>query len=416
MTPEPTTAEILQKALQMALVAHRAGKLEDAAALYRSILEVQPQHSDANHNLGVLAVSLNQAEAALPFFKTALKANPSQGQFWLSYIDALIKTNQIESAKSVLDQGKKAGLAGEAVNVLEMQLKPLTLNQEAAPLFQKQGLTSAQQLKMALAKKDKQKKSPSKQPNSTSRPSQADLETLLRHYQTGQYALAETLAKTITQKYPDHPFAWKALGAVYKRASRLPEAVIANQKAVELDPTDADAHYNLGNSLDELGRLEDAETSYREAIALQPDYAEAHSNLGNTLKELGRLEDAETNLRKALALKPDFAEAHSNLGNTLKELGRLEDAETNLRKALALKPDFAEAHNNLGATLKELGRLEEAQGSYDQALALKPDFKKANNGLGHIFLKKNCHKDGLDRIRLGSGSICFDVISGLTIK
>ena len=112
MDTEPTTAQTLQQTLQQAIQAHKTGKLKDAEALYRSILEAQPQHPDANHNLGVLAVSLSQAEAALPLFKTALDANPSQGQFWLSYIDALIKTNQLESAKSVLDQGKKAGLAG----------------------------------------------------------------------------------------------------------------------------------------------------------------------------------------------------------------------------------------------------------------------------------------------------------------
>jgi tetratricopeptide (TPR) repeat protein len=44
----------------------------------------------------------------------------------------------------------------------------------------------------------------------------------------------------------------------------------------------------LGNTLTELGRLDDAEASYREAIALKPDYAEAHSNLGATLQKMGR--------------------------------------------------------------------------------------------------------------------------------
>ena len=102
----------IEQALQRALQAHKVGRLQDAEALYRAILQAQPKHPDANHNLGVLAVSLNKSELALPLFKTALEANPSQGQFWLSYVDALIKTNQLEIAKSVLGQGKKMGLGG----------------------------------------------------------------------------------------------------------------------------------------------------------------------------------------------------------------------------------------------------------------------------------------------------------------
>ena len=81
----------IEQALQQGIAAHKEGKLEDAERLYRAILQSQPVHPDANHNLGVIAVSVNKAEAALPLFKTSLEANPKIEQFWLSYIDALIK-------------------------------------------------------------------------------------------------------------------------------------------------------------------------------------------------------------------------------------------------------------------------------------------------------------------------------------
>ncbi len=102
----------IEQALQQAVEAHKAGRMQDAERLYRAILQAQPKHPDANHNLGVLAVSVNKPEAALPLFKTALEANPSQGQFWLSYIDALIKEKQFDNARNLLEQGKKTGLAG----------------------------------------------------------------------------------------------------------------------------------------------------------------------------------------------------------------------------------------------------------------------------------------------------------------
>jgi len=110
---------------------------------------------------------------------------------------------------------------------------------------------------------------------------------------------------------------------------------------------------------------------------LKPDYAEAHSNLGVTLQELGRLDEAAASYTQAIALRSDFAEAHSNLGVTLLELGRLDEAEASYRQAIALKPDYLEAHYNLGNALQELGKLEESEASYTQAIALKPDYADA---------------------------------------
>ncbi len=108
-------SDVLQKALQH----HRAGELPQAEQLYRTILETQPNHPDANHNLGVIAVTVNKPELALPFFKLALETNPNQAQFWLSYIDALIKTGAFDLARAVLIQGKESyGLQGAAVNAL----------------------------------------------------------------------------------------------------------------------------------------------------------------------------------------------------------------------------------------------------------------------------------------------------------
>ena len=106
----------IEQALQQGVAAHKAGKLQEAERLYRAILQTQPTHPDANHNLGVLAASVNKTQTALPLLKTALNANPNQRQFWLSYIDALIKGKQFENVKEALDQGKKRGLASEKVD------------------------------------------------------------------------------------------------------------------------------------------------------------------------------------------------------------------------------------------------------------------------------------------------------------
>ena len=279
----------IEQALQQGVAAHKDGKLQDAERLYRAVLQSQPAHPDANHNLGVLAVSVNKAEAALPLFKRALEANPKIEQFWLSYIDALIKEKQFDNAKRVLERAKKQGVDGDRLNSLEVQLSPGTEKPATA------GLSPSQEL----------------------------LNSVLGHYQNGRFGDAEKLSVEITQEFPKHPFAWKVLGALFKQTGRLSESLIANQKSVQLSPQDAEAHSNLGNTLKELGRLDEAEANYNQAIALKPDFAEAHFNLGNTLKELGRLDEAEASYRQAISLKRDFAEAYNNLSITLKELGRL---------------------------------------------------------------------------------------------
>jgi tetratricopeptide (TPR) repeat protein len=371
----------IEQALQQAIEAHKAGKLQDAEAMYRAILQVQPEHPDANHNLGALAIFLNKSELALPLLKTALEANSKQMQYWISYIYALIKTNQLEIAKSVLEQGRRLGLAGERVDALEAQLTTIAVAEKSESLIQKQASSFTKQRKMMSAKKENSS-SNLKNPNQVQIPSQVEENSLLEHYRRGRYDLAESFAKTITQKYPDHQLSWKVLGAVFQQTGRLQESLIANQMVVSLSPNDAEAHHNFANTLKELGRPEDAEASYRKAIAIKPRLADAHFNLGNTLKELGRPEEAEVSYSKAIAIKPEFAEAHSNLGNTLKELGRLEDAEASYRKAIAIKPDYAEVHSNLGLTLKELGRLEDAEGSYRRAIAIKPDLADAHCNLG----------------------------------
>ena len=326
----------IEQALQQAVAAHKEGKLQDAERLYRAILQSQPTHPDANHNLGLIAVSVNQAEAALPLFKTALEANPKVEQFWLSYIDALIKEKQFDNAKQVLEQAKKQGVAGDKVDAIEAQITTTTQVNEPKLVVQKKSLTLKEKRKKIAASKQQKKQAKGKNANSLS-PSQSQIDNLLEHYQNGRYDDAEKLAKSNTREFPKHQLAWKVLGAIFGQTDRKAEAVNANQISVALSPQDATAHYNLGITLQELGRLDAAEASYRKAIALKPDYAVAHSNLGVTLKELGRLNEAEASYTQAIAFKPDFADAHSNLGMTLIAKGKTESALKHFEINLQLK-------------------------------------------------------------------------------
>ena len=219
-------------------------------------------------------------------------------------------------------------------------------------------------------------------------PSQQQLNNLLKCYQTGRYIDAEKLSLSITQEFPNHGFAWKVLSAALKQQGRTNESLIASQKSIQLNPQDAEAHYNLGITLQEQGRLKEAEANYRQTIKLKSDLPEVHFNLGVILEEQGKLEEAEVSYRQTIKLKPQLAHAHQNLGNIMIKQRRLKEAEASYRQAIKFKPDLAKAHNNLGIIMKQQGKLEEAEASYRQAIKFKPDLAEAYNNLGIIMKER----------------------------
>ena len=105
-----------EQLLQDAIAAHQGGDLNEAEQLYRAILGIQPSHPDANHNLGVLNLSLNKVESALLLFHSALRVNQASEQYWLSYIDALIKLNRLEEARAAVAAAKTHKVSGSRID------------------------------------------------------------------------------------------------------------------------------------------------------------------------------------------------------------------------------------------------------------------------------------------------------------
>jgi 2-polyprenyl-3-methyl-5-hydroxy-6-metoxy-1,4-benzoquinol methylase len=128
--------------------------------------------------------------------------------------------------------------------------------------------------------------------NNKKMPSQSEVRELLNYYKKGKYDNEENISKTLTVKYPYYQFGWKVLGSIFKHQGKLRDSLLANQRAVEILPNDAEAHSNLGVSYKDLNQLDNAESCYKKAISINPNYAEAHHNLAITLFKLGRLEEA----------------------------------------------------------------------------------------------------------------------------
>ena len=104
---------------------------------------------------------------------------------------------------------------------------------------------------------------------------------------------------------------------------------------------------NYGTFLKEIGKYKEAELELTKAIKLNPSYANAFYNLAGLFIEKGDLLQAETHLRKTINLKPDFASAYYNLGFILKNQGKLQEAKLYFLKALEIDPNLTDGYLSL---------------------------------------------------------------------
>lgn len=357
-------------ALAQAVAYQQAGMLQLAAEGYAAILQTEPSHAVANHNMGAVALLMKQPAASLPYFLAALEADPARGQYWISYIEALRQAGHLNEAGQVLAMARQQGLQGADVDALEARLNEVEADIHAPEMADASPAPTASQ------------------DGSHAEPSSHEVDTLIALFNQGKLNEIAGLAQLMTVRFPQHGFGWKVLGAVYKQMGRNAEALVPMQKALALSPGDADVHYNLGLTLLDLGRLQEAESSFRHAIQINPDFYQAHGSLGVVLQGLGRLTEAEASYRQAIKMVPNYADAHNNLGNLYRELGRQEEACDGYRRALQINPDFALAYSNLGTVLEDMGRLLEAEANFRAALQIAPDFVVAHCSLGNVLKKQ----------------------------
>jgi tetratricopeptide (TPR) repeat protein len=428
---ELTIDQVLQKGIE----AHKAGQLQEAERLYTAILKAQQKHPDANHNMGVLAVDVGKVQEALPFFKAALEANPSTAQFWLSYIDTLVKVDQLADAKAVLAQAKSKGAKGDEFDQLEQRLSVLdeepheTSNATLDTSQEKPNILDSLKLDQAIKLAKKKTKEGSSEEakriyqdiltkfsknkravdglkalsggangnkSKVQNPLQAQLQSLKNLYNQGQLSKVVEHAQVLTKQYPEEFAIWNIMGASAAQIGQLDQAIIAFQKVIAIKPDYADAYNNMGNALKEQGKQAEAIEAYKKALAIKPEYAEAYNNMGVALKEQGKQAEAIEAYKKALAIKPEYAEAYNNMGVSLKEQDKQAEAIEAYKKALAIKPEYAEAYNHMGVALQEHGKLEEAIEAYKKTLAIKPDHAGAYNNMGNVLIEQGKLEEAIE--------------------
>lgn len=197
----------------------------------------------------------------------------------------------------------------------------------------------------------------------------------------GRHGAARSALQRAMGMDPENAEARLQLALMALSGRREDEAVRWLQEALVLEPKFAEAHLHLANLWMGRENFPAAEEHYRQAVAVQPAYAEAHANLGGLLKDLARRDEAAVHLARALQLNPELTPASFNLAMLRIDQHKWDEALVLLQQTLAGDGRQAEAHYWLGNALMRQGSAAQARESYKAAIALNSNFERARWGL-----------------------------------
>ena len=155
----------------------------------------------------------------------------------------------------------------------------------------------------------------------------------------------------------------------FSRGKSWDQAITNYHKALELEPNDADTHYNLALALKYKGDTRQSVEEFETTLRLKPKWADAHYGLGSAWYDLHDSTAALKEIRTAITLDPANGGAHHLLARIYLQQNNPSAAESELRKALQYKPS-AELHFELGMTEGQLGNLQDAAEEFRRALRM----------------------------------------------
>ncbi len=270
----------IEQRLAQAVQHQQAGRLAEAEALYRGILQEAPRHPHALHLLGVLAYQVGRYPEAIQLIQQALMIHGPHPVFHSNLGSVYLA----------------AGLLVEAV-----------AHSREAVRLQPDLADGHNNLGVALRRQ-------------------------------GQLEEAEAAFRRAIELNPNHVDARASLGAILHKQGKLQEALDVLHETVSRAPRHAQAQNDLAGLLLALDHPEEAVKHFQAAIQLRPRFPEAYSNLGLALRDLHRFDEAMECFRNALRMNPNYAQAHNNLGFALEAQGKIEAALAEFHEALRLEP------------------------------------------------------------------------------
>ncbi|MEO7538399.1 MAG: tetratricopeptide repeat protein, partial [Pyrinomonadaceae bacterium] len=200
------------------------------------------------------------------------------------------------------------------------------------------------------------------------------------------YARAVPYFEKAVEADPSYAEAWYQAGYCYGVLGRHTDALRASRQAAKLRPDWAATYINIGASSYSLGQYKEAVDAYRQALRIDDRNAEAQYSLGLSFGKMNRADEEVLAYRRAVAIKPDHANALERLGMAYFKQKRFAEAITAFESLKTYKPE-GNTFNYLGESYLETGKTDEAIEALNSAISYNPDLEKARFNLGRSYLK-----------------------------
>ncbi|HEY8571857.1 tetratricopeptide repeat protein [Phenylobacterium sp.] len=320
--------------IEAAVAAHRDGRLDEAEAGYRAVLQGDPDNLRARYNLGLLLVRRRDFDQALPLLAEAVETAPPDFPAWTGYVQGLTAAGRFDDAEREL-RARGSGPQAEALEVKLRQAWAMDLHRRS------------------------------------------------------EAAAAEAQLRRVCELRPDDPEAYADLGVAQLREVKPQAALASFDKALQMAPGLVGVLVNRGSALKALGRLGEAEAAYREGLAGAPGHPAAARNLNVLLIEQGRFEEALALADEGLKAGESPADLLLARGIALHSLGRFEDALGCFQAILPTGALRYEALTRVALAQTKLRRPQEALQTLGQAIAEDPTNPLAyyRRAFMHLLLK-----------------------------
>jgi tetratricopeptide (TPR) repeat protein len=370
----------------------RLQKHKDALDCFDKAIEIDPNNSKAWHNKGVSLSALGKYQDAIEAFDKAIEIDSKTDYLFYSLMWknkglALSALGRYQDAIEAFDKAIEIDPRyGTPWHNKGLALSDLGRYEEAVVCYDKAIEIDPNNIVAALDKKmvlEQQEDKKFKEEIDASINASECYNKGLALYELGMHQKALVAFNKALEINPNDAAAWYDKGLALHELGKYKEAIASFDKAIEFNPNnDPDIWIIKGNILDNMGKYHEAAHCYDKAIEIDPNNIDAWYNKGVCLDNLKEYDEAIKCLDRVLTSNSNHYYAWNVKGWISYELGEYEEAMKSFEKVLEINPKYVPAWYNKGLSLSNLGRFEEAIVYYDEVIKANPNHVPALNNKG----------------------------------